>query len=46
MKIEESECVVCHEVYDNFIMFEGEICFTCAIDEHFEKLKKEENECK
>lgn len=38
---EKIKCIVCGENSDPFITFEGDICFTCGVDEHFNNLKKE-----
>lgn len=39
---EEIECLICHDKFDPCLMFEGQTCFTCTVDEHFEKLKSQE----
>lgn len=38
---EKVRCICCHELLDALIMFEGQQCFICTVQNHFENLKKE-----
>lgn len=39
LNFSKTKCKKCGEYNDDFLTTDDEVCFTCAVDEHFEKLK-------